>query len=88
MCLAISIINGTTIIGLLVITFYVSFSQACRGERLDSGVTLVSHRPRSETDSSTSSTSYKIPTHADFLMAYSSVEGKVTFVCFPYIPFF
>lgn len=50
------------------------FIQACRGDRLDSGVTLVSQRPRSETDSS-SSTSYKIPTHADFLMAYSSVEG-------------
>lgn len=50
------------------------FIQACRGERLDSGVTLVSHRPRSETDSSFSP-SYKIPTHADFLFAYSSVEG-------------
>lgn len=50
------------------------FIQACRGERLDSGVTLVSHRSRSETDSSSTS-SYKIPTHADFLMAYSSVEG-------------
>ncbi|XP_034245432.1 caspase-1-like [Thrips palmi] len=50
------------------------FIQACRGERLDSGVTLVSHRHRSETDSS-SSTSYKIPTHADFLLAYSSMEG-------------
>lgn len=50
------------------------FIQACRGERLDSGVTLVSHRQRSETDSS-ASTAYKIPTHADFLMAYSAVEG-------------
>ncbi|KAE8751626.1 hypothetical protein FOCC_FOCC001474 [Frankliniella occidentalis] len=51
------------------------FIQACRGERLDSGVTLVSHRHRSETDSGTPVESYKIPTHADFLMAYSSVEG-------------
>lgn len=59
--------------------------QACRGERLDSGVTLVSHRTRSETDSSSGSTSYKIPTHADFLMAYSSVEGKSHWNCLVFI---
>jgi len=43
--------------------------QACRGDKLDPGVTLR----RTETDSTQAS--YKIPTRADFLIAYSSVEG-------------
>ncbi|XP_021935870.1 caspase-1-like isoform X1 [Zootermopsis nevadensis] len=46
--------------------------QACRGDKLDPGVRLK-QRSRTETDSISSS--YKIPTHADFLIAYSSVEG-------------
>lgn len=45
--------------------------QACRGDEVDSGVKLV--RSRTETDSSQEA--YKIPTHADFLIAYSSAEG-------------
>jgi len=49
------------------------FIQACRGDQLDAGVKLVSHSPRTETDSSPSA--YKIPSRADFLFAYSSVEG-------------
>ncbi|XP_069680334.1 caspase-1-like isoform X2 [Periplaneta americana] len=50
--------------------------QACRGQKLDPGVTLKERRgSRTETDSSSTSAPYKIPTHADFLIAYSSVEG-------------
>ncbi|XP_049773473.1 caspase-1-like isoform X1 [Schistocerca cancellata] len=45
--------------------------QACRGEEVDPGVKLV--RSRTQTDSSQEA--YKIPTHADFLIAYSSAEG-------------
>jgi len=49
--------------------------QACRGERLDPGVTLKQGiERRTETDSIQAA--YKIPTQADFLIAYSSVEGK------------
>ena len=47
------------------------FIQACQGDQLDGGVTL---QPKTETDSA-SSMSYKIPTHADFLIAYSTVPG-------------
>jgi len=46
------------------------FIQACQGDRLDAGVTLT------ETDSSDSpSMAYKIPIHADFLIAYSTIPG-------------
>jgi len=48
--------------------------QACRGGMLDPGVTLNPVRERrTETDSVQAA--YKIPTQADFLIAYSSVEG-------------
>lgn len=50
------------------------FIQACQGEQLDGGVLLN----RTETDSSDShsSLSYKIPSHADFLIAYSTKPGS------------
>jgi len=49
--------------------------QACRGERLDPGVTLKQGKERcTETDSIQAA--YKIPIQADFLIAYSCVEGK------------
>ncbi|XP_011499428.1 PREDICTED: caspase-1-like isoform X2 [Ceratosolen solmsi marchali] len=48
------------------------FFQACRGDKLDGGVKMQ-RSGTTETDSST--TSYKIPTHADFLFAHSTVEG-------------
>lgn len=47
------------------------FIQACQGEELDGGVVL---RDRTETDGPTSDT-YRIPNHADFLIAYSTVPG-------------
>lgn len=46
------------------------FIQACQGDRLDGGITLS----RTETDGSPS-TSYRIPVHADFLIAFSTVPG-------------
>lgn len=46
------------------------FIQACQGDKLDGGITLS----RTETDGS-SSASYKIPTHADFLIVFSTVPG-------------
>lgn len=45
------------------------FIQACQGDRLDSGIQL-----RTEVDGNSSS--YKIPIHADFLIAYSTIPGK------------
>ncbi|XP_064552624.1 caspase-like [Drosophila montana] len=48
------------------------FIQACQGDRLDTGVTM--QRGRTETDGD-SSMSYKIPIHADFLIAYSTIPG-------------
>lgn len=48
------------------------FIQACQGDQLDGGVTMVN---RTETDSGGSAMSYKIPTHADFLIAYSTIPG-------------
>lgn len=51
------------------------FIQACQGDRLDAGITLN----RTETDSSDNqSMAYKIPIHADFLIAYSTIPGKIT----------
>jgi len=48
--------------------------QACRGNKSDPGVTLKQKEERhTETDSIQAA--YKIPTQADFLIAYSSVEG-------------
>nr|AEH76885.1 caspase-1 [Galleria mellonella] len=46
------------------------FIQACQGDRLDGGITLTT----TETDGS-SSTQYRIPVHADFLIAFSTVPG-------------
>lgn len=46
------------------------FIQACRGENLDGGVRL-----RSQTETDNASNTYKIPTMADFLIAYSTTEG-------------
>ncbi|EDV94389.1 caspase [Drosophila grimshawi] len=48
------------------------FIQACQGDRLDTGVTM--ERGRTETDGD-STMSYKIPIHADFLIAYSTIPG-------------
>ncbi|XP_077280274.1 caspase-1 isoform X2 [Temnothorax americanus] len=52
------------------------FIQACRGDESDSGV-MLSPRTlvKTETDSVVS---YAIPTHADFLIAHSSVQGFFT----------
>lgn len=47
------------------------FIQACQGDRLDPGVTM---KRATETDGE-SSMSYKIPVHADFLIAYSTIPG-------------
>uniref|UniRef100_A0A2M3ZJ43 Putative caspase n=1 Tax=Anopheles braziliensis TaxID=58242 RepID=A0A2M3ZJ43_9DIPT len=49
------------------------FIQACQGDQLDGGVVLTP-KDRTETDSSSSMT-FKIPTHADFLIAYSTIPG-------------
>jgi len=49
------------------------FVQACQGDQLDSGVKLVDNRNATETDAK--SMSYKIPSHADFLIAYSTIPG-------------
>ncbi|XP_023177318.2 caspase-1 isoform X2 [Drosophila hydei] len=48
------------------------FIQACQGDRLDSGTTLVKNVTETDGDSSTS---YKIPIHADFLFSYSTIPG-------------
>ncbi|XP_076058848.1 death caspase-1 [Oratosquilla oratoria] len=48
------------------------FIQACRGDMLDKGVTLVKV-PRDEVDGG--AFSYKIPTQADFLICWSTVPG-------------
>lgn len=50
------------------------FIQACQGDRLDAGITLHN---RTETDSGDNQAmAYKIPVHADFLIAYSTIPGK------------
>lgn len=43
--------------------------QACQGDNVDGGITLS----RTETDGQCSS--YRIPMHADFLIAYSTIPG-------------
>jgi caspase-like apoptosis-related cysteine protease len=48
------------------------FIQACQGDQLDSGVHLK-RVSNTETDSNTMS--YKIPSHADFLIVYSTIPG-------------
>jgi len=47
------------------------FIQACQGDQLDHGVKMVT----TESDASAGTTTYKIPSHADFLIAYSTVPG-------------
>ncbi|CAL1685147.1 unnamed protein product [Lasius platythorax] len=49
------------------------FFQACRGDQVDSGVVL-SPRTFLPSEATDSVTSYTIPTHADFLIAHSSVQ--------------
>lgn len=49
------------------------FIQACRGEGLDAGVTLVRSQPSDETDSGY--LAYKIPNTADYLICWSTVPG-------------
>lgn len=50
------------------------FVNACRGRKKDTGIRLF--RGRTETDSPQIMQSYKIPNHADFLIAYSTIEGE------------
>jgi Caspase domain len=50
------------------------FVQACRGQKLDNGVEL-----RTETDASDQSMSFKIPTYADFLIAFSTIPAYYSF---------
>ncbi|XP_015590041.1 caspase-1 [Cephus cinctus] len=47
------------------------FIQACQGDKLDGGFTL---KERTETDGQPAA-SYRIPMHADFLIAYSTIPG-------------
>ncbi|KAF2898556.1 hypothetical protein ILUMI_07627 [Ignelater luminosus] len=47
------------------------FIQACQGDKLDPGVTLAS---RTQTDGHPTNT-YRIPSQADFLIAYSTIPG-------------
>ncbi|KAG7202182.1 hypothetical protein KM043_015862 [Ampulex compressa] len=51
------------------------FFHACRGDQLDGGTILRRSTEKTETDSVAS---YKIPTHADFLIAHSTVQGFVS----------
>lgn len=52
------------------------FFQACRGRNLQNAVELRSNPEITMTDSVAS---YKIPTHADFLIAHSTMEGHYSF---------
>lgn len=47
------------------------FIQACQGDKLDGGITL---KERTETDGMPHNT-FRIPSHADFLIAYSTIPG-------------
>lgn len=68
---------GVLLKDLIIHVSHLSFStiksifQACRGDKLDGGLNLVS---RTQTDSGKAG--YKIPTHADFLLAFSTFEGQ------------
>jgi len=48
------------------------FIQACQGDQLDSGVHL---KRVSNTETDSNAMSYKIPSHADFLIVYSTIPG-------------
>jgi len=52
--------------------------QACRGNKSDSAVTLR-HTEADSKSETYNSEAYKIPTYADFLIAYSSMEGCYSF---------
>ncbi|KAK0081988.1 hypothetical protein PV325_011270 [Microctonus aethiopoides] len=47
------------------------FIQACQGDKLDGGVSL---KERTETDGQPTAT-FRVPCHADFLIAYSTIPG-------------
>lgn len=51
------------------------FIQACQGDKLDPGITL---KERTETDGLPVNT-FRIPTQADFMIAYSTVPGNLIF---------
>jgi caspase 7 len=48
------------------------FVQACQGDQLDTGVHL---KKVNYTETDSNAMSYKIPSHADFLIAYSTIPG-------------
>lgn len=48
------------------------FIQACQGDKLDGGTVL---KERTETDGQPSTPTFRIPSHADFLIAYSTIPG-------------
>lgn len=50
------------------------FIQACRGDQTDEGIKLQQQHQRSETDGHPNVV-FRIPTHRDFLIAYSTVPG-------------
>ncbi|GLV45905.1 Death related ICE-like caspase [Carabus blaptoides fortunei] len=54
------------------------FINACRGKKKDAGIRFFG-RGRTEADYSGKPNSYKIPKHADFLMAYSTVDGHLSY---------
>lgn len=47
------------------------FIQACQGDKLDGGISM---KDRTETDGHASAT-FRLPVHADFLIAYSTIPG-------------
>lgn len=58
------------------------FIQACQGDQLDHGVKMVT----TESDASAGTTTYKIPSHADFLIAYRyhlSLQGSCQLILVP-----
>lgn len=54
--------------------------QACRGKELDPGIHLAQRNTalsmRTEVDGTDG---YELPTHADFLIAYSTPQGKIIY---------
>lgn len=53
------------------------FVQACRGAKFDSGVNIRIRRESQTFKDSSYEISYKIPSHADFLIGNSSFEGTM-----------
>ena len=51
------------------------FFQACRGSMLDSGIEVTDSEPAEADTDEVDSVAHRIPTEADFLMAYSVVTG-------------